>query len=569
MKRFFYLAACTLLICTACTKELTERVNALESDVSTLKSDLDILQRAIKENYAIAVVQKTETGYRLTLTNSETLDLTNGASVTGPQGPEGPQGPQGPEGPQGPQGPEGPQGPQGPEGPQGPQGEPGDAFFKSVVPDGEGHLVITLIDDSVYTLPLAAGASPACDIKSLTYLPEYSDGEIHLAILEEGVVPSADVEFLITPKSAAAGLDGNKSVFAKAAIVTTATRAASDNMTEAEIEFKVDADKGILTVKIDGSLFKKEFFDGGTASVLVSLNDNLTGVAANAINVKGINAVPSFEEADDYFVYDGEKYNTVVIGNKKWMASNLHYVPYGYTVCSDANLSSNKKDASIFYPYEAKLEEGATIATITVATASDVDMIREKGLFYNAYAALQTDNITYENAKALKGTRGICPPGWYVPSREDYYALCGFITKSSYWEDAAALTDESALAWDPTADSKNGYATPGKLNTLGFNWAPVGCAVGVSTASVTAPYSTNLISNSDVAEYNGKPGITYFVSSSMHFSSATAAANNCSMASTFTSSYKLGRLYINNTLKAINGGCVRCVKDVAAPSAGD
>ena len=70
------------------------------------------------------------------------------------QGPQGPQGETGPQGPQGETGPQGPQGETGPQGPQGEKGEDGDAFFQSVeVVDG--YLVITLVDGTVYELPLA------------------------------------------------------------------------------------------------------------------------------------------------------------------------------------------------------------------------------------------------------------------------------------------------------------------------------------------------------------------------------------------------------------------------------
>ena len=60
------------------------------------------------------------------------------------------------------QGPQGEQGPAGPQGPQGEKGETGDAFFKSVEVV-EGHLVITLIDGTVYELLLAGGFNVVFD----------------------------------------------------------------------------------------------------------------------------------------------------------------------------------------------------------------------------------------------------------------------------------------------------------------------------------------------------------------------------------------------------------------------
>ena len=179
MKRIFFAFAAAAMMLVGCTAELEQRVDQLENDVEQIKSGLEALKAAVENKLTVEDYNQIEGGYELLMSDGTKLYIYNGADgakgdkgdkgETGPQGPQGetgaqgpqgetgPQGPQGETGPQGPQGETGPQGPQGETGPQGPQGEKGedgDAFFQSVeVVDG--YLVITLVDGTVYELPLA------------------------------------------------------------------------------------------------------------------------------------------------------------------------------------------------------------------------------------------------------------------------------------------------------------------------------------------------------------------------------------------------------------------------------
>ena len=191
MKRIFFAFAAAAMMLVGCTAELEQRVDQLENDVEQIKSGLEALKAAVENKLTVEDYNQIDGGYELLMSDGTKLYIYNGADgakgdkgdkgdtgaqgpqgETGPQGPQGPQGetgpqgpqgetgPQGPQGetgPQGPQGETGPQGPQGETGPQGPQGEKGedgDAFFQSVVVV-DGYLVITLVDGTVYELPLA------------------------------------------------------------------------------------------------------------------------------------------------------------------------------------------------------------------------------------------------------------------------------------------------------------------------------------------------------------------------------------------------------------------------------
>ena len=342
------------------------------------------------------------------------------------------------------------------------------------------------------------------------------------------------------------------------------TRAASDNIKEVEPDFEVDAAKGILKVTIDGKYFDASFWNKATASVIITLNDAVTSISAGAVPAFGVNAVPSFEDGDGFFTYDGVKYNTVVIGNLRWMASNLHYVPYGYTVRSDAKVRSAAKDESIFYPYDLVVELNTetnkyVVTDIVVAGPDDAEKIHERGLFYNIYAALLTDDITAENGKSFEGAQGVCPKGWRIPTRHDWYTLSGAMAKSTYWGDAAKSEDTSVPTWDAAA-VKNGYATPSKLNELGFNWYPYGTAT--SSGNPAPTYASAFIDpkNCVVDEWAYKPSQCNFISSSLEISATKTACNyfNCQWASSATS----GKLGVVSTLAGDTGMIVRCGKDV-------
>ena len=182
MKRILFAFAAAAMMLVGCTKELEQRVDQLENDVEQIKSGLEALKAAVENKLTVEDYNQIEGGYELLMSDGTKLYIYNGADGakgdkgdkgdtgaqgpqgekgdkgdTGAQGPAGEQGPAGPQGPQGEKGETGAQGPQGETGPQGPQGEKGedgDAFFQSVeVVDG--YLVITLVDGTVYELPLA------------------------------------------------------------------------------------------------------------------------------------------------------------------------------------------------------------------------------------------------------------------------------------------------------------------------------------------------------------------------------------------------------------------------------
>ena len=134
MKRIFFAFAAAAMMLVGCTAELEQRVDQLENDVEQIKSGLEALKAAVENKLTVEDYNQIEGGYELLMSDGTKLYIYNGAD--------------------GAKGDKGDKGDTGAQGPQGEKGEAGDAFFKSVEAV-DGYLVITLVDGTVYELPLA------------------------------------------------------------------------------------------------------------------------------------------------------------------------------------------------------------------------------------------------------------------------------------------------------------------------------------------------------------------------------------------------------------------------------
>ena len=179
MKKILIGLAAAALLFAGCTKELEQRVDQLETDVEQLQSGLDALKKAVEEKLTVEDYKQIDGGYELLMSDGSKLYLYNGADGAdgekGDKGDTGAQGDKGDKGDKGDTGATGPQGPEGPQGPQGEKGENGDAFFKSVELSEDGaYLVITLVDGTVYKLPLGGF--------NLVFELEYAEVEVGQAV---------------------------------------------------------------------------------------------------------------------------------------------------------------------------------------------------------------------------------------------------------------------------------------------------------------------------------------------------------------------------------------------------
>lgn len=252
----------------------------------------------------------------------------------------------------------------------------------------------------------------------------------------------------------------------------------------------------------------------------------------------------AFEEGDGYFVYDGVTYTTVTLSNgSTWMAEPLRYVPSGYTPSSDASNDS----AHIWYPYET---DGTTTTALTASTS-----VKSKGYLYDLLAVFGTDSIDDSNAASFEGCQGICPEGWHIPTRADFFALCGNSNKST--EEDGTQYDETAVFYD--SEYKAGRI--GLFNDGGWNFVMSGARMK-SSFTGTGKYQTTVTkaSTCSVEEWIGLPALTYIATSTYYKSSE---GSNCQFfvgMTSFTTAYPAGKVSLAYGHYE-TGMQVRCVKD--------
>jgi len=108
---------------------------------------------------------------------------------------------------------------------------------------------------------------------------------------------------------------------------------------------------------------------------------------------------------------DGEYYETVVIGSQTWMARNLSY-----------NASGSK-----CYGEGGKASDSYTGSDPTTMTSSDVELYcTAYGRLYSwatAMALSSTCNSTSCSSQIGTKRKGICPTGWHIPSKDEWYTL--------------------------------------------------------------------------------------------------------------------------------------------------
>lgn len=260
----------------------------------------------------------------------------------------------------------------------------------------------------------------------------------------------------------------------------------------------------------------------------------------------------AFEEHldENYFLYDGVKYNTVTLANgTTWMAEPLIYLPEGYTPSTDPTA-----DSHIWFPYE--IIDGATVAT------TEESAIKELGYLYDFQVALGGKEITESNLNSFEGVQGICPKGWHIPTRLEYFNLVG---KSTNDVDGKVPADgDKALFYDAAYD---GAKIP-SFNDAGFNYQFSGVRMATSLTGAGSYQKTAIANEANIqAAWHGKPAMNYYMTSTAFkpiYNSTSGALTNIQffglMSTINTAKYPEGRLSLSYvSIKA--GMQLRCVRD--------
>ncbi|MBQ6292230.1 MAG: hypothetical protein IJK76_08485 [Bacteroidales bacterium] len=439
MKRIIVGLAFAAALLYGCQKinDLESRMKVAETDISALKSDVAKLMAAVDKKYTITDFNETATGYTITLSDGSTISLKNGAD-----------------------------------------GKDGDAILKSISSEN-GFVVITLVDGSVYRIPLADDY-PLKAVKSLTYIPDFFDGSATVSY-KKAEDATATMKFMVRPASATTAL--MKAVEAGSVKIlpfatSVATRSLADEVTELSCRsFSIDPD-GLLTVKVNASGLGEDFFAGKAgAAIAVVISDGVSEISSAFVPL-----VPECTGLE----YGGEIYGIAKMADgKTWMTENLRYVPEGYVPGSDLN----KVDSGVYLP--------VVVADGKAAFSSDKADIERQGYLYQSEVALGLnvgDLKSVQDAMALEGAQGICPDGWHIPTLSDYLGLVGKSVGADTVADA------------PYYDGKNGSIQ--MLNADGFNLFACG-AVSIQDNTKTSATLMGKAANYDYISSGFICGSTY------------------------------------------------------------
>ncbi len=267
------------------------------------------------------------------------------------------------------------------------------------------------------------------------------------------------------------------------------------------------------------------------------------------------NEIP-FEEHlnENYFLYDNVKYNTVTLANgTTWMAEPLIYLPKGYTPSTDPTA-----DSHVWYPYEIKAD-GATVAT------TEESAIKELGYLYDFQVALGGKEITESNLNSFEGAQGICPKGWHIPTRLEYFNLVGKTTNDV--DGKVPADGDKALFYNAVYDG----AKISSLNNAGFNYQFSGVRMATSLTGAGSYQKTAIAEDANIqTSWHGKPAMNYLMTSTAFkpvYNSNSGLLTNIQffglMSTINASKYSEGRLSLSYvSIKA--GMQLRCVRDQAA-----
>ena len=417
MKRILVMvASAALVLGLAGCSDLNDRVDQLESDVQELQDGLKTLKAAVDAKLTVTGVTPTENGSKVTFSDGSSIDITNGKD-----------------------------------------GKNGDTLIGSISVEN-GYAYITLAEGTSFYFPVY---SPVGAVKSIVFIPEYSDGKG--TIDKNGL---ADFHFHVYPESALKGLKEAYDKQELTLLVTTTeikTREGEEEEVIAPV-IKFEESAGMFT--IEGLSFKED--EGTEIAVSIGFEDQFTAVSSEFI--------PMVWEG--YVELAGVRYSTREMKDGKvWMTENLRYIPEGYTPCDDVN----NVTAGVYYPLTLNTAEDGMVFS------QNTYIIEEQGYLYQSEVALGLkvgDIQDEEKAKSLEGVQGICPEGWHIPTADD---IMGLVGKSV----TPYVTNEDA----PYYDKAKKNATLELLNADGFNFHPYGAVTIANMSTKKATLMGYLKSN--------------------------------------------------------------------------
>jgi uncharacterized protein (TIGR02145 family) len=235
---------------------------------------------------------------------------------------------------------------------------------------------------------------------------------------------------------------------------------------------------------------------------------------------------------------DGNLYATVKIGNQTWMAENMKFLPK-VNPNKDVEVTANHSTSNPFYYVYA-------YNGTSVELAKRESNYTIYGVHYNWPATMDGKASSNPDGTISSGVQGPCPPGWHVPSDNEWVVLETWLRNNLYTYDGLPSINvrtkiAKALATDPEVNPKwtpvltpvgaiGNKDYPLKMNASGFSALPAG----------------NIVKG----KYGGQGEETFF-------NTTYETSTNPVVYKLAYNSANLGREYLGKS----SGMSVRCLKD--------
>jgi len=234
---------------------------------------------------------------------------------------------------------------------------------------------------------------------------------------------------------------------------------------------------------------------------------------------------------------DGNRYNTVQIGDQVWMAENLRTTRYADgTEISIVEQGNRYNSCMLPYRYAPNKNDMKNTNSET-----------HYGYLYNWYAVMHGESSSKTNPS---GVQGICPNGWHVPSRAEWIQLVNYVSSNS----------ENCCGGDTTKIGKALAATTGWNSST----HDIECYVGYNqTTNNTTGFSALPAGYLEASVYTlSRVAFRGFGETTSFWS-----ASECDEVGSILKAYKirldynLANVLTDNTCEKASGFSVRCVRD--------
>ena len=271
--------------------------------------------------------------------------------------------------------------------------------------------------------------------------------------------------------------------------------------------------------------------DGGVGEFNATLSGLPIGklyfVRAFATNAKGTTYGNQFDfyagcDMKTLTDYDGNVYNTVLIGNQCWMKENLRTTHYSDGWPIEHGTTSSYDVAYYYYPGNNNSDENVAVY----------------GLLYNWKATMHDDSTSNSIPSDVQG---VCPEGWHVPSHAEWTELTNYVKSQSQYvcgssNNAIAKALADSTGWSNSGTNCAVGNNQNENNATGFSALPAGYAI-----TSISEFGRNAYFWSSTVQSN----MSYAQAYSLNYSNATVQQ-----------SFSYG-----NGLNPNRGHSVRCLRD--------